>query len=131
MKISGINQLTSWYSRVLDREGSGREEHRGSDKQQSNDPRSQKENLSSDFEVTDEQIQRAIDLFSKDSQAVQNGLSACTIGKGSGLRVVLKDADGHTLRSLRPSEFLAMQRDSQVSPKSVSKGVGKILDQKY
>jgi len=129
MKVS--NNLTPWYSRVLDRDSQNRDDHerqRDSSKKEQDPEKSKKKN--EEFVVSDEQIQKAIELFSHDQQAQQNGLSAAVAGKGPGLRVILKDSEGHVVRALSPTEFVVLQSEAKVTPTEVTKGVGKLLDRK-
>ncbi len=130
MKVANT-ALTPWYSRVLDRDSQNRDEreqHRDPHKKDQDPENPKKEEP--EFVVSEEQIQKAIALFAHDQQAQQNGLSACIAGKGPGLRVVLKDAEGHVVRALNPTEFVVLQSESKVTPTEATKGVGKLLDRK-
>src|SRR4051812_37930178 len=59
--------------------------------------------------VTSETVGAAIDAFQGDVQAQENGLSASMEGKGPGLRVVLKDGRGATVRQFTGEEFLKLR----------------------
>ena len=77
-------------------------------------------------EVAKEEVQQAIESFGKDSQVIANGLSATTEGNGPGLKVILKDGQGKTVRQLTGEEFMKLRET--LADQTAKRG--KLLDQK-
>jgi hypothetical protein len=80
---------------------------------------------STSIQVTDENVNAAMATFQADQQTQAQGIAAEVQGTGPGLRVVLKDGSGATIRSLSGEEFLRLREathDVRIS--------GKIFDQK-
>jgi len=77
------------------------------------------------IQVTDENVNAAMENFQADQQTRAQGIAAEVQGSGPGLKVVLKDGSGATIRSLSGEEFLRLREathDVRVA--------GKIFDQK-
>lgn len=75
--------------------------------------------------VNDETVNAAMATFQSDQQTRAQGIAAEVHGSGPGLRIVLKDGSGATIRSLSGEEFLRLREathDVRIS--------GKLLDQK-
>lgn len=134
MRIGPNSPLTSWFSRIADRDSQNRDENAHSNQGKERDPNSKKdeqEELDFDFKNDIDKIEKALEWFAKDTQARANGLIAEKDGKGPGLRVILKDAGGAIIRCLTPGEFLKLQ-ESQTNPTlETVRMSGKILDRKY
>jgi len=77
-------------------------------------------------EVTREKLGRAVDAFDSDAQARATGLHASVSGAGPGLKVILTDGTGVTIRQFTGEEFLKMREAAGLD----NRGRGKILDQK-
>jgi pyruvate/2-oxoglutarate dehydrogenase complex dihydrolipoamide acyltransferase (E2) component len=80
---------------------------------------------SAPIEVTDEVVNAAMATFQADQQTKAQGIAAEVQGTGPGLRVVLKDGAGTTIRNLSGEEFLRLREATNAVRVS-----GKILDQK-
>src|ERR1035437_8048457 len=78
-----------------------------------------------EFEVTVENVQKAIETFSANQTNQTHGISASQDGTGPGLKVTLRDSTGGVLRSVSGEEFLKLREAIQSGSKS-----GRILDQK-
>ena len=78
-----------------------------------------------EFEVTVENVQKAIETFSTNQTNQSHGISATQDGVGPGLKVTLRDSTGGVLRSVSGEEFLKLRDAIQSGSKS-----GRILDQK-
>jgi peptidoglycan hydrolase-like protein with peptidoglycan-binding domain len=77
------------------------------------------------IEVTDEVVNAAMAAFQADQQTQAQGIAAEVQGTGPGLKVVLKDGTGATIRSLSGEEFLRLREATNAVRVS-----GKIFDQK-
>ena len=114
--------------------GSHREEHPHSSydpsgqEQSPHDPPRDEQASSSSQEFSDELEQQlllqAVQGFQAEYDALGAGLHARLNGVGPGLRVVLQDTQGTTVRQLTGKEFLKLRESSS----SLSKG--KLLDHK-
>ena len=78
-----------------------------------------------EFEVTIENVQKAIEDFSTNQTNQTHGISATQEGTGPGLKVTLRDSSGGVLRSVSGEEFLKLREAINSGSKS-----GRILDQK-
>ncbi len=78
------------------------------------------------IEVTDEKVKLAVEAFGSDAHAKSNGLAASVTGQGPGMRVVLRDRSGATLRQFTGEEFLKLR----ASATQDTGRRGKLLDQK-
>ena len=85
----------------------------------------QEQDQKDEFEVTIENVQKAIDDFSTNQTNQSHGISASQEGNGPGLKVTLRDAAGGVLRSVSGEEFLKLREAIHSGSKS-----GRILDQK-
>lgn len=74
---------------------------------------------------TPEEVQLAVETFSKDEFNTGHGITAEPDGSGPGLRVVLKDSGGGVLRNVSGDEFVRLREAIRNGSKS-----GRILDQK-
>lgn len=79
------------------------------------------------FHASLKNLENAVETFQSDAQTQAHGLSASVEGKGPGLRVVLKDGSGATLRQFTGEEFLRLREAAGNN----SPARGKILDQKF
>jgi len=78
-----------------------------------------------EIQVTDEIVNAAMETFQSDQQTRAQGIEAEVQGTGPGLKIVLKDGSGATIRSLSGEEFLRLREathDVRVA--------GKLFDQK-
>ncbi len=137
MKIASVSQAIQVLQEVQarkegDGDSGGGGGHGGGRKR---DERESKESESeSEFEkalaaasVKDGQVSQAVEKFGHEAIAQANGITATAVGKGPGLRVVLKDAGGRVLRQYSGEEFLKLREAAADD----TRGRGKILDQKF
>jgi len=78
-----------------------------------------------EIQVTDETVNAAMLTLQSDQQTRAQGIEAEVQGTGPGLKIVLKDGSGATIRSLSGEEFLRLREathDVRIA--------GKIIDQK-
>ncbi|MFZ9596160.1 MAG: hypothetical protein ACO3A2_08795 [Bdellovibrionia bacterium] len=80
----------------------------------------------SDESFSPQQLEQALEDFQSDSQAQAHGLSVHLETHSLGLRVILKDSNGKTLRQFSGEEFIKLRGGKS----SELKFCGKILDQK-
>jgi hypothetical protein len=78
-----------------------------------------------EIQVTDETVNAAMLTFQSDQQTRAQGIEAEVQGTGPGLKIVLKDGSGATIRSLSGEEFLKL-RDATHDVRVA----GKLFDQK-
>ena len=120
MKIAPLLELVRFTERVQEKaDGRARRdsEHRNPNQQEQEQGK----------EAPDpQQVERAIQEFSSDPNALSNGLSVTSTGNGPGLRVVLKDRTGSVLRQFTGEEFLRLR---EAAAKDVLSR-GQLLDRK-
>lgn len=122
VRIGSLREMFSVFDRVQDKEDKG-----GSNPEKQNPQFQQKENKNAQgIQVSDAEVQTAIEVFSQDETVQAQGLKASLIQSGPFLKVVLKDGSGALVRQFTGEEFLKL-RDAV---KKEGKTRGKILDQK-
>ena len=121
MKINFYPHITQISSKVMDKSN----DKQGGAGSNAYDRQKKKEKEEEVIEVTDENVQNAVEQFSVDELTKSNGITATQEGHGPGLKVVLKDATGGVLRSVSGEEFLKLREAVQSGKRS-----GKLLDQK-
>ncbi len=134
MKIQGSFDPFRFFSgikssRTEGEGGSGKNDYDPNQtrKDRSNDPSKNESNENrKDSQQDSEKLRAAIDDFQKDEANQASGLSAHLEGSALGLKVVVRDINGHSLRQFSGEEFLRL-RDSASAD---SRHRGKILDQK-
>lgn len=121
MKISPLTEATRFVNQVREKT-----DGRGNSQQHRQGGYEQQKNKQDDASPTLEDIDAAVQAFGEDVQTQANGLSASTEGAGPGLKVVLKDGNGATVRQFTGEEFLKLR---EAASRDVGSR-GKILDQK-
>ena len=86
------------------------------------------ESIPQDFseELEQQLLSEAIGEFDLEHSSLGSGLRASLTGVGPGLKVVLRDPQGMTVRQLTGAEFLKLRENASSGPRSK----GKILDHK-
>lgn len=122
MKIRSLTDAVQTFSSSKVKEKSEKEGFSRFMQQHQNSEQKEDETV----EVTDETVEKAIDEFAHDEQALSAGITAHATGHGPGLKIILKDGSGGVLRQMTGEEFIKL-RDAvhNIAHKS-----GKILDQK-
>jgi hypothetical protein len=120
MRIRQASEAFQPFQRVSDKPDTGQ----GSERQSPDDQR--RNSKRDELPVQAEDVSKAIEAFSLDQQAKENGLTLSVDGKGPGLKVILKDGSGAVIRQLTGDEFVKL-RDSVVKDQKSS---GKLIDQK-
>lgn len=126
MKIRPTNEVLSFSNRVREKTDAGDSHHGGHGGNFQDQLDQKKDEDLEKIQVTDKEITDAMDSFTHDQQAQLNGLKAEAMGKGPGLKVVLKDGSGAVIRQMTGEEFLKLRK----TVKDGTAKVGKILDQK-
>ncbi len=121
MKVNFYPQITQVFSKVTDKSN----DKQGGAGSNAYDRQKKKDKDEDEIEVTDENVQKAVDAFSFDEMTKTAGITANAEGHGPGLKVVLKDASGGVLRSVSGEEFLKLRDAVRAGKRS-----GKLLDQK-
>jgi hypothetical protein len=101
-----INRISDFFDPLLravrkdkDQGSSGYQQHQDQNRKKKNE----------EIELTDAELQDAVQVFAKDPESLKNGLSASVEGTGPGLRVTLKDGTGVTIRHLTGEEFVKLR----------------------
>ena len=128
MKISSPTDNVRYLSQIRgkkDGDASGQQKHH------QDQPKKDQESFDEALEVSQQKLEEAVEGFSKDAQAQQNGLSVATSGDGPGLRVTLKDGSGSVVRQFTGEEFLRLRIAATGSSTSKDGPArGKLLDRK-
>lgn len=126
VKVGG-NQTITAFRRIQEKDDLGRTPDRQKkDQRESEQEKDSKEDSSEWIQVSDQQVEQAIEGFSLESNDHRHGLVAEASGSGPGLKVLLKDASGGIIRQMTGEEFVKLRQEVAVG----SKRPGKILDQK-
>ena len=120
-----INTYASQAVHMFDRVNEKNPDKQGGSGSQAFEQHKKDQENKEEFEVTVENVQKAIETFSSNETNQSHGLSATQEGVGPGLKVTLRDATGGILRSVSGEEFLKLRDAIQSGSKS-----GRILDQK-
>jgi hypothetical protein len=127
MKIGLITNGVAYSSSVREKQELRNSKRESGDAGQTLDHSPGREgNDHSSDQQNEQELKYAMAEFRADQDAKANGLTASLEGAGPGLRVILRDGEGHTVRQLSGEEFLKLRH-------SLSTGLhvpGKILDQK-
>lgn len=127
MKVSALGDAFRFLNPVRAKpDAGGQSGKQGSGQQSQNQQKSNDEPELDEFVVDDDKVDAAMAAFSADLQSQSNGLEISKAGHGPGLRVVLKDGRGATVRQFTGEEFLRLR---EVVSKE-GRVRGKILDQK-
>jgi hypothetical protein len=126
VKISAASEAARFLNRVREKGDSQGQSRHGQGEGQ---PHSQGERRGEGdtFEVTDDKVKAAMESFAHDEQALAAGLTVDPVGKGPGLRVVLKDGTGAIVRQFTGEEFVKLR---EAAANGTPHAPGKLLDRK-
>ena len=124
MKIRPLTETLQSFQRVSGKQDKESRSDQGS--QQQGKDRQETDREESEEIPTYGEVSAAIENFTADKKALENGLTASMAGSGPGLRVLLKDGTGAVIRQMTGDEFVKLRESVTQDPQSR----GKILDQK-
>jgi uncharacterized protein YlxW (UPF0749 family) len=127
MKINSVTGPTGYPTQIREKqEDSSSQSHQQNPEKKDSDSDQKTQENREEFDNSPEQIKQAVEAFEIDSLAQANGLHASVEGTGPGLKVVLKDGAGGTIRQFTSEEFLRLRQTASKDLKTR----GKILDRK-
>ncbi len=126
MKIQGLNDALQFFGQVQDKDREKGNPDKRRQQRQGYGSDKKKSNFEESLEVSQAELEKAVEAFKTDEQAKANGLNAKTDGQGPGLKVILTDNSGKVVRQFTGEEFLKLRSDTHQE----GRVRGKILDQK-
>ena len=122
MKVRPTSEAFQPFQRVSEKQDKDGFSGQSRDQSQDRREKGQGEEIAPTFS----EVSSAIESFTEDKNARENGLIVTMQGQGPGLRVLLKDGSGAVIRQMTGEEFVKLRETVSNDPKAR----GKILDQK-
>ena len=125
MKVNRLTEKLGFFANAVRRKEDDQPtgQDRRQQQEQGKDGKDQK--FDEVLEVTEKRVDEAIAQLNHDAQALSHGLTANIEGAGPGMKVILKDGTGATIRQFTGEEFLKLRQSA-----GATGARGKLLDRK-
>lgn len=123
---SALSSLAPLRTRDSQREKNSSGHQQNSD-QDGPDERATEDSQDLNQSFDEKELRAAIESFGREPIGQSSGLHAEADGEGPGLRVLLKDVTGTTIRQMTGDEFVKLREATRIEPN----GRGHLLDQKF